>query len=203
MHLREPSEREAQQLEATPNSNAQQAKPAITGATAELDPARNQPLSGDISNFEGKMDEEEPRASVMQEGRRVAVESRRQVAQCQERQSAKDDGHEDHAAESSPHQTERHSTMERAAESRVVSGPQSMLNMFKARADAAVEASGDCPSFTDRKSYPALMVLRWVGYLADFRTFWLEIIQLLCNMTQDAMPEIERRLAQNQRQDCS
>lgn len=103
----------------------------------------------------------------MREGRRVAVESQHQEAQCQEPQSANESGYGDHVTESSPHQTQYHSTTERAAESPVVSGPQSMLNMFKFRADAAVESSGDSPSFTDRKSHPAMMMLCSMGYLAD------------------------------------
>lgn len=168
--LKARSEREAQQPEKIANSNTQQAKAAISGATAGLHPAQVQPLSGN-TNSEGKMDEEEPRALVMREGRRVAVESQHQETQYQERQSANDSGYGDHVTESSPHQTQYHSTMERVAESPVVSGPQSMLNMFKFRADAAVEASADSPSFTDRKSHPALMMLCSMGYLTDIETF--------------------------------
>ena len=93
----------------------------------------------------------------MQQRKRGAIESQRRLAERQERENGNDGRHEDQAAECYAHQTERHSTMEHAAEPHVVSGPQSMLNMFKARADAAIEASGDSPSFTDRKSRPALM----------------------------------------------
>lgn len=164
--LKARSEREAQQPEAIANSNIQQAKAAISGATAGLRPAQVQPLSGN-TNSEGETDEEELRGLVMREGRRVAVESQHQEAQCQEPQSANESGYGDHVTESSPHQTQYHSTTERAAESPVVSGPQSMLNMFKFRADAAVESSGDSPSFTDRKSHPAMMMLCSMGYLAD------------------------------------
>ena len=168
--LKARSGREAQQLEAVSNSNAQQAKVAISGATAGLHPARIQPLSGS-TNYEGKTDGKEPRASVMREGRKVAVESQHQEAQYQERQSANDGRCGDDVTECSPHQTQYRSTMESAAESPVVSGPQSMLNMFKFRADAAVEASGESPSFTDRRSRPALMMLCSMGYLANIATF--------------------------------
>lgn len=82
------------------------------------------------------------------------------MAERQEQQTGHDCRHQDHDADSCPHQTERHSTTEHAEESHSISGPQSMLNMFKARADAAIEASGDYPSFTDRKSHPVMMVLR-------------------------------------------
>ena len=95
----------------------------------------------------------------MQERKRKAAEARRRLAERQEQQSGNDCKHEDHEAEYCPHQTECHSTTERAEEPRAISGPQSMLNMFKARADAAIEASGDRPSFTDRKSQPVLMGL--------------------------------------------
>ena len=102
------------------------------------------------------MDEEEPRASIMQERRRRAAEARRRFAERQEQQKGNKCKHEDHEAESCPHQTEHHSTTEHPGEPYAISGPQSMLNMFKARADAAIEASGDRPSFTDRKSHPVL-----------------------------------------------
>ena len=95
----------------------------------------------------------------MQERRRRAEESQRRLAEREEQQNGNDCNHEDHDAESCPHQGERQSKTEHAEESRLISGPQSMLNMFKARADAAIEASGDCPSFTDRKSHPVPMVL--------------------------------------------
>ncbi|KAK0517256.1 hypothetical protein JMJ35_000411 [Cladonia borealis] len=55
-----------------------------------------------------------------------------------------------------------------------ISGPQQMLNMFKARSQASIDAAGACPGFMD------------------------QMIQSLCKMGQDAMPEIERRLAANQ-----
>lgn len=95
----------------------------------------------------------------MQERRKRAVESQRRMAERQEQRNGSACKHEDHAAQSCPHQTERHSKMERAEEPRAISGPQSMLNMFKARSDAAIEASGDCPSFTDRESQSVLMLV--------------------------------------------
>ncbi|KAF6225397.1 hypothetical protein HO173_012726 [Letharia columbiana] len=170
---------EAQRQEAMGNSNVQQARQAMPGAAIGSHPGRTQPLSNERPESECKTDEQEPRASIMQERRRRAAESQRRMAERQEQQTGHDCRHEDHDADSCPHQTERHSTTEHAEESHSISGPQSMLNMFKARADAAIEASGDYPSFTD------------------------QMVQLLCKMAQDAMPEIERRLAQNQRQDCS
>ncbi len=135
----------------------------MPGAQAEPQLTGTQPLSNERSKTEGKTDEEEPRASIMQERRRRAAEAQRRLAERQEQQNENDCKHEDHDAESCPHHTEHQSTTEHAEESRPISGPQSMLNMFKARADAAIEASGDCPSFTDRKSHPVLMVLCSVG----------------------------------------
>lgn len=133
------------------NSNVQQAKQAMPGATAGLDPGRTQRLSNERPNSEGATDGQEPRASIMQERRRRAAESQRRLAERQEQQNGNDCSHEDLGAESCPRQTEQHSTTEHAEEAPSISGPQCMLNMFKARADAAIEASGDCPSFTDRK----------------------------------------------------
>ena len=104
------------------------------------------------------MAEQEPRASIMQERRRRAAESQRRTADRQEQQNRNYCRHEDHDAESCPLQTEFYTTIGHAEESCSISGPQSMLNMFRARADAAIEASGDCPSFTDRKSHPVLMM---------------------------------------------
>ena len=121
--------------------------------------ARTQPLSNERPISEGKADEQEPRASILQERRRRAAESRRRMVERQQQRDGNACRHEDHDAESCPHQMERHSKTERAEEPRPISGPQSMLNMFKARSDAAIEASGDCPSFTDRESQPVLMVL--------------------------------------------
>lgn len=131
----------------------------MPNAAAGLPPARTQPLSNERPKSEGKADEEEPRASIMQERRRKAAESQRRLAERQEQQHGNKCTHENHDAESCPHQTERDSNEERAEESRAISGPQSMLNMFKARADAAIEASGGCPSFTDRESQPLPMLL--------------------------------------------
>ncbi|CAF9906858.1 hypothetical protein IMSHALPRED_005374 [Imshaugia aleurites] len=168
----------AQRPEAMSSTSVQQGRQAIPGAAAGPHPARSQPFPNKGPTSEGKTDEE-PRASIMQERKRKAAEARRRLAERQEQQSGNDCKHEDHEAEYCPHQTECHSTTERAEEPRAISGPQSMLNMFKARADAAIEASGDRPSFTDH--------------------LLIEMIQLLCKMGQDAMPEIERRLAQNAR----
>ena len=143
-----------------PNANMQQARQAMPDTAAESSLARTQPLSKERHTSEGKTDEQEPRASIMQERRRRAGESQRRMAERQEQRNGSPCKHGDHAAESCPHQTERHSKTERVEEPRAISGPQSMLNMFKARSDAAIEASGDCPSFTDRESQPVLMVLR-------------------------------------------
>lgn len=163
-------EREVQQPMAMSNSNAQQAKATISGATTGLQPARVQPLSGN-RNTKYNTYEGEPRVLVMREGRRVAVESQHQEAQSQDQQSADDSRYEDPAVEPSPQQIQHRSTTARAAESPVVSGPQSMLNMFKFRADAAVKASGDNLSFTDRKSHPTLMMLCLIEFLADIEIF--------------------------------
>lgn len=119
---------------------------------------------------EAKADEQEPRASIMRE-RRKAAESQRHVAERQEQTNGDACRHEDHDADSCPHQTERHFKTERAEENRAISGPQSMLNMFKARADAAIEASGNCPSFTDRESQPVLTVSCSVNWPANIRVF--------------------------------
>ncbi|CAD6569210.1 MAG: hypothetical protein ASARMPREDX12_002249 [Alectoria sarmentosa] len=176
-------EEEAKRPEAMPNSNVRPARQATQGAAAGPYPARTQPLGNERSISEGKTDEQEPRASILQDRRRRAAESQHRLAKRQEQQNRNDCRHEDHDTESCPHRTERHAATEHAEESRSISGPQSMLHVFKARADAAIEASGDSPSFTDR--------------------LLIEMVQLLCNMAQDAMPEIERRLAQNQGQNCS
>ena len=98
-------------------------------------------------------------ASIMRERKRRAAESQRDFVKRQEQQDRDNCRHEDHDMESCPLQTERHSETQRAEESRPISGPQSMLNMFKAQADAAIEASGDCPSFTNRKPHPELVFL--------------------------------------------
>lgn len=126
-----------------PGGTWQQAMPS---AAAVSPLARIQPLSED------KADEQEPRASIMQERWRKAAESQRRIAEIREERNGSSCKHEDRDAESCPHQTECHSKTERAEEPRAISGPQSMLNMFKARSNAAIEASGDCSSFTDRKS---------------------------------------------------
>ncbi|KAL8789030.1 MAG: hypothetical protein Q9195_006996 [Heterodermia aff. obscurata] len=56
-----------------------------------------------------------------------------------------------------------------------ISGPQAMLNLVKDKAKASVAAAAGNPGFID------------------------QMILLLCKMAQDAMPEIERRLAENSR----
>ena len=78
---------------------------------------------------------------------------------------------EDHDAESCSRQTEQLSTEEHAEEAPLISGPQSMLNVFKARADAAIEASGDSPSFTDRKLHPPPVAVASRSCRADLRVF--------------------------------
>ena len=60
---------------------------------------------------------------------------------------------------------------ERAEKAQLISGPQSMLNMFKARADVAIEASGDSPSFTARKSHPPLVAVASRNCRADLQVF--------------------------------
>ena len=137
-----------------PGNDVQKVKQAMPGAAARLDPTRTQALFNRSPNSEGKTEEQEPRASIMQESRRRAAEAQYRLAERQEKQGGNDCRHEDHDAESCSHQTEQRSTDEHAEKAPLISGPQSMLNMFKARADAAIEASGDSPSFTDRKSHP-------------------------------------------------
>lgn len=151
-------EGEVKRPEAMPNINVQQTRQAITGAGAGSHLARTPPTSNEKPESEAKMAEQEPRASIMQERRRRAAESQRRPADRQEQQNRNYCRHEDHDAESCLLQTEFHTTIEHAEESCSISGHQSMLNMFRARADAAIEASGDCPSFTDRKSHPVLMM---------------------------------------------
>ena len=150
-------EAEAQRPEAMTNSNMQKAGQTMPGATARLHPERTQPQSSGIPDSEGKTDEEEPRKSTMHEGRRP-VDPQRQLTNIQEQQNRNDVQKEDHDADSYPQQNGHHSTTKRKADPGVVSGHQSILNMSKARADATVEASGDCPSFTDRESHPALVI---------------------------------------------
>ena len=126
----------------------------MPGATAGLDPTRTQPLFDGSPNSEGKTEEQETRASIMQERRRMAADAQCLLAERQEKQGGNDCRHEDHDAKSCSRQTEQRSTDEHAEKAPLISGPQSMLNMFKARADAAIEASGDSPCFTDRKPNP-------------------------------------------------
>ena len=84
----------------------------------------------------------------------MAADAQCLLAERQEKQGENDCRHEDHDAKSFSRQTEQRSTDEHAEKAPLISGPQSMLNMFKARADAAIEASGDSPCFTDRKPNP-------------------------------------------------
>ena len=141
-------EGEAKQPEAMPHSNMQQARQAIPGATAGPRTVQVKPLSTESPNSEGKADKEEPIASIMQERRRRAADSQRRLAERQKPQNGND---KEYDAEHSPNEIGSLSATEHAEGSQSISGPQSMLNMFKARADAAIEASGECPSFTDRK----------------------------------------------------
>lgn len=157
------SEREAQRPQAMPNVNMQQDRGVIPGTGPGSPLARLQPRSKERPISEGKADEQEPRASIMQERKRRAAESQRRMADRQKQPNGDGCRHEDHDAEFCPYQTERDLKTERAEEPRAISGPQSMLNMFKARADAAIEASSDCPSFTDRESQPVLTVVCSMG----------------------------------------
>ena len=145
-----------------PNRNVRQVGQATSGAAAGH-VTQTQPLANEKPISEGKTDEQEPRASILQERRRRAADSQRRLAERQEQQNRRDCRHEDHDADSCPGQTERRARTEHTEEARSISGPQSMLNMFKARSDAAIEASGDCPTFTDRKSHPGFMISRSVG----------------------------------------
>ena len=131
-----------------PNSGMQQARQAIPGTTAGSRTAQIKPFATESPNSEGKADKEEPIASTMQERRKRAAESQRRVEERQKPQNGKD---KEYGAKLSPNEIGSLSAIEHAEGSRSISGPQSMLNMFKARADAAIEASGECPSFTDRK----------------------------------------------------
>ena len=62
--------------------------------------------------------------------------------------------HERHRSNAS---SESHSAAKRLSQTSTevpspVSGPQQMLNMFKARSQASIDAAGGCPGFVDRKS---------------------------------------------------
>ena len=145
-------------------------KPAIPAATAVPYSAQTRPLNGNKSNIEGRTDNEKLNALIMQERRSGVVGSEHQLVDHQERLSGSDGRHKDHGVDSHSHQAEHRSRREQAAQSSSVSGPQDMLNIFQARADAAVVASRDCPSFTDRKSHVALMVLDLPVYLLAFKS---------------------------------
>ena len=146
--LKSGREAEGGQQEAMPNSNMQHVGQAIPDITAGSRTAQIKPLSTESPNSEGKADKEEPIASIMQERRRRAAESQRRL---EERQNPQNGNDKEYDAEHSLNETGNLSATEHAEGARSISGPQSMLNMFKARADAAIEASGECPSFTDRK----------------------------------------------------
>ena len=65
--------------------------------------------------------------------------------------------HKGHRVNASTQQSENHSAAKRLSQTstevpRPISGPQQMLNMFKARSQASIDAAGDCPGFVDRKS---------------------------------------------------
>ena len=143
-------EREAQRPAAVHSGNMQQAGHARPGAAAE---SRPRMFSGSLKSEE-KIDKEDSRASLVQESLRGAAESQRRLAG-QEHQNKIE---EDEGMEYSSYEIETPSTTEHAVEARSISGPQSALNMFKARADAAIKASGECPSFTDREFHSVLMV---------------------------------------------
>ena len=166
--LKDRREEKPKQPEAMPNSNLEQARQAGPGATAGPRTAQMKPLSTESPNSEGKAIKEEPIASIMQERKRSAKESQ---CRLEERQKPRNRNDKEYGAEHSPNRIESLSATKHAEESRSISGPQSMLNMFKARADAAMEASGEYPSFTNRKLFPALMVLFFMKCLADFRMF--------------------------------
>ena len=65
--------------------------------------------------------------------------------------------HKGHRANASAQQSEHQSAAKRLSQTSTVvpspvSGPQQMLNMFKARSQASIDAAGGCPGFVDRKS---------------------------------------------------
>ena len=150
---KERNEGETQRLEVVPDSNTQQTKQAMRSTTAESNAIRTRPISSE--NLESKVlvDREQTRKSITQEEGRGAANSQHRLAESQEQQSEND---KDKDTDCKSHQTQLHSTTEQPFESRSISGPQTMLNIFKARADAAFEASGGSPSFTDRESCPSL-----------------------------------------------
>ncbi len=137
---------EAQGPGSVPKSNMERARQAPPSPIAGP-----QPLSNESLGSESKADKEEQRGSPMQERREGVANSQSRLAECQRQQSG---NNQDHDAEYYLDETET----EHTGQSQYISGPQSMLNMFKVRADAAIEASGERPSFTDRKSYPVLVV---------------------------------------------
>ena len=65
--------------------------------------------------------------------------------------------HKGHRANDRTQQSETQSAAKRLSQTSTVlpspvSGPQQMLNMFKARSEASIDAAGGCPGFVDRKS---------------------------------------------------
>ncbi len=65
--------------------------------------------------------------------------------------------HKGHRANASTQQSKSNSAAKQLSQTTtevpsLISGPQQMLNMFKARSQASIHAAGGCPGFVDRKS---------------------------------------------------
>ena len=157
--------------ESLPSNDALKAKQAMPGAAARLDPTRSQPLFKRSSDSEDKMEQQEPGASILQERRRRAADAQCRLAERHEKEGGNGCRQEDHDADSCSLQTERFSTEEYAEKAPLISGPQSMLNVLKARADSTIEASGDSPSFADRESHSPSVALASRSCRADLRVF--------------------------------
>ena len=114
---------------------------------------------------EGNMKEAQ-RPSTQKQAPPLEQNSTLPAPQVQMQQAKPPCRHEAHEANACPHREQGNATVKRqqitAEPPSAVSGPQQMLNIFKARSDASIDAAGGCPGFIDRES-------SWlpIEYLAD------------------------------------
>lgn len=104
---------------------------------------------------EGNMKEAQ-RPSAQKQAPPVEQDSTPHPPQVQKEQAKPPCRREGHEANACPHREQSSGTVKRqqmtAEPPSAVSGPQQMLNIFKARSDAFIDAAGGCPGFIDRES---------------------------------------------------
>ena len=114
---------------------------------------------------EGNMKEAQ-RPSIQKQAPSLEQNSTLRAPQVQKQQAKPPCRHEAHEANACPYREQGNATVKRqqmtAEPPSAVSGPQQMLNIFKARSDASIDAAGGYPGFIDRES-------AWlpIEYLAD------------------------------------